>query len=296
MARTYGWRRILLTRAHRTRWGCRRCPERPRPGFRFKFRIRPSTRQRSTSSRTHDYSYCRGGATRAPRSVCRCDNDQTAEKQLLRRNEYFEGHVLRRACGFPDLPAASQVAVTIDVRTGTLTLNFPPGAALADIAPLLQWAIRALFPLTEVFADAVVQVVGNRLLVLPGGEFGKSGSRSPTSSGSTDPTAERLKLTSEASTSNATLSGEHQTTHNPGIPRSGSPEVSRDGRRSHPHGSTGLPAGRCLAGSSAVGDHRAGVADGHPLGPLRRARAGPWPPIHRRIQITGKPASMASPR
>ena len=119
------------------------------------------------------------------------DNDQTAEKLLLTQTNTLKATLSGEHAASPDLPAASQVAVTINARTGTLTLNFPPGAALADIAPLLQSAIRALFPLYRSFCGCGRAGSRQPIARAAGGEIRKSGSRSPTSRVGSSPTCRR---------------------------------------------------------------------------------------------------------
>jgi hypothetical protein len=173
-----------------------------------------------------------GSDPKARVTFANAENDQTAEKLLLTtQTKTLKATLSGEHATSPDLypPASSQVAVTINGRTDTLMLHVPPSAGLADIARVLQSAIREIFPLTTVFADAVVKVVGDRLLVLPGGRDPEARvTFANVESGiENDLTAQKLLLTTEANTLNATLSGKHQAP--PDIPASPKIAVTIDG-------------------------------------------------------------------
>jgi phage tail sheath protein FI len=92
------------------------------------------------------------------------------------------GAVVRRAthsgehAGDPVVPASPALAVTVGDVTLTASLAFAPGTTLpaalplATVAPVLQGAIRAADPADPAFAGAVVLVLDDRLLVVPGGD------------------------------------------------------------------------------------------------------------------------------
>jgi phage tail sheath protein FI len=100
----------------------------------------------------------------------------------------------------PTLPAAPKVGVTAGATTKVATLTFGAGVALpgavapADIAPVLQTAIRAADP-AAAFAQATVGLVGNRLVALSG-----DAAQAITIANATpdDTTATILKLTTDA--------------------------------------------------------------------------------------------------